>query len=134
MLLSASDKAQLFTKKTPKLVKKVISNLSDPEFIPVVVLKNYEPELSYTLVTLFSMYHKEFFFPDCRKVSFLALVLKIFGEGSTAKNSHFVSLLSVVNKVFEKLSNKRLVGHLKKYVLFLISSMVLGLLNQLKIF
>ena len=39
---------------TPKMVKKVITNLdsskaSGPDCIPVVVLKNCEPELSYTL-------------------------------------------------------------------------------------
>ena len=42
---------------TPKMVKKVITNLdsskaSGPDFIPVVVLKNCEPELSYILAKL----------------------------------------------------------------------------------
>ena len=46
-------------------------------------------------------------------------VFKNFGERSAAKNYHPVSLLSVVCKVFEKL---------------LISSMALGLLDQLQIF
>ena len=40
----------------------------------------------------------------------------------------------MVSKVFEKLPNNRFVNHLKKCNLFLISSMVLGLLDQLKIF
>ena len=39
---------------TPKMVRKVVVNLdvskaSGPDFIPVVVLKNCEPELSYIL-------------------------------------------------------------------------------------
>ena len=39
---------------TPKMIKKVILNFdmskaSDPDFIPVVVLKNCQPELSYIL-------------------------------------------------------------------------------------
>ena len=43
---------------TPKIVKKVIMNLdlskaSGPDSIPVVVLKNCEPELSYILAELF---------------------------------------------------------------------------------
>ena len=43
---------------TPKMVKKVITNLdsskaSGPDCIPVVVLKNCEPELSYILAELF---------------------------------------------------------------------------------
>ena len=44
---------------TPKMVKKVIvkldlSKASGPECIPVVVLKNCEPELSYILAELFN--------------------------------------------------------------------------------
>ena len=45
---------------TPKMVKKVITNLdlsktSGPDCIPVVVLKNCEPELSYILAELFRL-------------------------------------------------------------------------------
>ena len=61
-------------------------------------------------------------------------VFKNVGERSTAKFYHLVSLLSVVSKVFEKLVNNRIVDHLEKCGLFLISSMVLGLLDQLLIF
>ena len=62
-------------------------------------------------------------------------VFKNVGERSTAKNYRPVSLLSVVSKVFEKLVNNRIVDHLEKCGLFfLISSMVLGLLDQLQIF
>ena len=99
VLSSASDKAKLFAKNfsktfnlddsgislrfvpsrtnlklhnisiTPKMVKKVITNLdsskaSGPGCIPVVVLKNYEPELSYILAELFNMCLKESCFPD----------------------------------------------------------------------
>ena len=43
---------------TPTMVKKVITNLdfsnaSGPNFIPVVILKNCEPKLSYILAELF---------------------------------------------------------------------------------
>ena len=55
-------------------------------------------------------------------------VFKNVGERSTAKNYCPVSLLSVVSKVFKKLVNNRTVVHLEKCGLFLISSMVLGLL------
>ena len=55
-------------------------------------------------------------------------------EKSTAKNYWFVSLLSVVSKVSEKLVYNKIVDHLEKCGLFLISSMVLGLLSQLEIF
>ena len=107
---------------TPKMVKKVITNLdsskaSGPDCIPVVVLKNCEPELSHILPELFNMCLKESCFPDCRKVSSVVFVFKNVGEG-LAKNYLPVSLLSVVSKVFEKLVNNRIVDHLEKCGLF----------------
>ena len=55
---------------SPMIVKKVITNLeslkaSGPDCIPVVVLKNCEPELSCILAELFNMCLKESYFPDC---------------------------------------------------------------------
>ena len=47
---------------------------------------------------------------------------------------HPVSLLSVVSKDFEELVNNRIVDHLQKCGLFLIASVVLGLLDQLQTF
>ena len=98
------------------MVKKVItkhdsSEVSGPDCIPVVVLKNCEPELSYTPPKLFNMCLEESCFLDYWKVSLAVLV----GERSTAKNCHSVSLRSVVSKVFEKLVNNRIVDHLEKY-------------------
>ena len=153
MLSSASDKAKLFAKNfsknsnlddsgislpvfpsrtnlklhnisiTPKMVKKVITNLdsskaSGPDCIPVVVLKNCEPELSYILAKLFNKCLKESCFPDCWKVSSVVTVFKNVGERSTAKNYRPVSLLPVASKVFEKLVNNRIVDHLEKCGLF----------------
>ena len=105
------------------MVKKVIRNLdsskaSGPDCIPVVVLKNCEPEFSYVLAKLFNKCLKESYFPDCWKVSLVVLVFKNNGERSTAKNYRPVSLLSVVSKVFEKLVNNRSVDHLEKCGLF----------------
>ena len=119
---------------TPKMVRKVVMNLdlskaSGPDCIPVVVLKNCEPELSYILAELFSKCLKESCFPDRWKVLSVVPVFKNVGERSTAKNYCPVSLLSVVSKVFEKLVNNRIVDHLEKCGFFLISSMLLGLLN-----
>ena len=59
---------------TPKMVKKVITNLdasqaSGSDCIPVMVLKNREPELSYILAEFFNMCQKESCFPDCWKVT-----------------------------------------------------------------
>ena len=105
---------------TPKMVKKVITNLdlskaSGPDCIPVVVLKNCEPELSYILAELFNKCLKESCFPHYWKISLVVPIFKNVGR-PTAKNYHPVSLLSVVSKVFEKLN--RVVDHPGKCYLF----------------
>ena len=105
------------------MVRKVVMNLdlskaSGPDCIPVVVLKNCEPELSYILAELFNKCLKESCFPDCWKVSSMVPVFKNVGERSTAKSYCPVSLLSVVSKVSEKLENTRIVDHLEKGGLF----------------
>ena len=121
VLSSASDKAKLFAKSfsnnsncddsgiplrvfpsktnlklhnisiTPKMVKKVITNLdsskvSGPDCIPVVALKNCEPELSYILAELFNKCLKESCFPACWKVLLVVPVVKNVGERPTAKS------------------------------------------------
>ena len=120
------------------MVKKVIMTLhlskaSGPDCIPVVDLKNCEPELSFILAELFFSCNKVSCFVGYWKVSSMAPVFKNAGERSTAKNYHPVSLLSVVSEVFEKLVNNTIVDHLEECGLFLISIMILGPLNQLQI-
>ena len=75
-------------------------------------------------------------FPNCLKFSLVVSVpvFKNVGERSTGKNYCLVSLLSVFSKVFEKLVNNRIVDHLEKCGLFLISIMALDLRDQLQIF
>ena len=124
---------------SPKMVKKIITNLdsskaSGPDCIPLVVLKNCESGLLYVLAELFNMCLKESCFPDCWKVSSVVPVFKNVGERSTVKNYQPVSLLSVFSKVFEELINNRIVDHPRNMAFFLISSMVLGLLDLLQIF
>ena len=108
---------------TPKIVRKVVMNLdlskaSGPDCIPVVVLKNCGPELSYILAELFNRCLKGSCFLDCWKVSSVAAVFKNVGERSTAKNYLPVSVLSVVSKVFGKLVNNSIVDHVEKCGLF----------------
>ena len=79
------------------MVKKVITNLdlsktSGSHFIPAVVPKNSEPELSYILGELFNKCLKESCFPECWKVSWVFPVFKNVGESSTAKSYCPVSL------------------------------------------
>ena len=105
------------------MVRKVVMNpdlskASGPDCIPVVVLKNCEPEVSYILAELFNKCLKESCFPDCWEVSSVVPVFKNVGERSTAKNYRPVSVLSVVSKVFEKLVHNRIVDHLEKCGLF----------------
>ena len=122
-----------------KIVKKVIRNLdsskaSGPDCIPVAVLKNCEPELLCILSDFFNVFLNESCFPNCWKVSSVVPLIKNVGESCTAKNYCPVSLLSVASKVFGKLVNSRIVDHLKKCGLFVISNMILGLLDELQIF
>ena len=73
------------------MVKKVILNIdsskaSGPDSIPVVVLRNRDPKLSYIQAELFKMCLKKSCFPDCWKASSAVPVFKNVGERSAAKN------------------------------------------------
>ena len=153
LLLSASDKANLFTENffknsnlddpgislpaflsrtnlklhnisvTPTIVKKIsmkldLSKVSGHECIPVVVLKNCQPELSYILTEFFNKCLKESCFPDCWKVSSVVPVFKNVEERSTAKINYPNSLFSMVSKVLKNLVNNRIVDNLEKCDLF----------------
>ena len=110
------------------------SKTSGPDCIPVVVLKNCGSELSYILAGLFNMCFNESCFPDCWKVSSVVPVFKNVGEMPAAKKYHLVSLLSVVRK---SLKNFQMIGLLTSWrnmTYFLISIMVLDLLDKLQIF
>ena len=85
------------------MIKKFIVNLnlsktSGPDCILVMVLENYEPELSYILVELFNKHLKESCFPDCWKLS---LMVSVFNVGKALQQEDYcpVSLFSVVSKV-----------------------------------
>ena len=89
-----------------------LSKASGPDCIPVVVLKNCEPELSYISAEPFHRRLKESCFLDCWKVLSVVPVFKNVGERSTAKND------CPVSKVLEKLLNNRIVDHVEKCGLF----------------
>ena len=95
-----------------------MSKTSSPDCIPVLVLKNCEPEPSYILIELFNKCLKGSCFLDCWKVSLVVPVFKNVGERSTAKNYCPVSLLSVVSKVFENFLNNSILDQLEKCGLF----------------
>ena len=100
------------------MVTKVLMNLDlskapSHDYIPVWVLKKYEPEFSDILAELFSKCLMESCFPDYWKDSSVVPVFKNLGERSTTKNYCPVSLLSVDSRVFEKLVNNRIVDYLE---------------------
>ena len=63
-----------------------LTKASGPDFVPVVVLKNCDPELSYILAKFFSKCLNESCFPNYWKVSSVVPVFKNVGERSTAEN------------------------------------------------
>ena len=116
---------------TLKMFEKVIAKLDSSDvpghdWIPVVVLKNCEPELSYILADLFNKYLKE--------VSSVVPVLENVWERTIAKNYCPVSLRSLVSEVLEKLVHKRIVDHLDKCGPFSDVQYGLSLFKQLQIF
>ena len=72
------------------MVKKVVTNLDLSkgfDCIPVVVLKNWDPELSFILTVFFNMCLKESFFPDSWEVSSVVPVFKNVVEKCTPKTT-----------------------------------------------
>ena len=111
---------------TAKMIKKVIMNLylsnaCSPDCIPVLVLKNFELNSSISdwrslVFQIVGMFHG------------WSLYLKMLGERSTAKNYHLLVFF-----LWLVLVNNRNVVHLRN-VFFLISNVILGLLDQLHVF
>ena len=66
--------------------------MSGPDCIPVVVLKNCEPELSYVLADSFSMCLKGSCFPDSWKVSPVIPVFKNVGKSARLKTTVLLNL------------------------------------------
>ena len=84
----------------------------------MVVVRNYEPKLSYMLAELLNKFRKQSCFPDSWKLSSLVPVYKNVGERSIAKNYDPVSVLFVVSKVLEKLVNNVICDHLERLSFF----------------
>ena len=91
---------------TPKMVKKVITNLesskiSGSDCIPVVVLKNCEPELSYILHELFKKsVLRSLVFQIVRKSHRWSVYLRMFGKGLQLKaTALLVFFLWLVNSL-----------------------------------
>ena len=75
---------------TPKIVQKVITNLdsskaSGPDCIPVVVLKDCEPELSYIPAKLFNFCLKDLVFQIVGRTHWWSLYLRMLAKGLLLK-------------------------------------------------
>ena len=73
------------------MVKNAITNLdsskvSGPDCIPVVVLKNCEPELPYILAEIFNMCLKKSCFPDLLLLKTTALLVSFLCLVKSLKN------------------------------------------------
>ena len=95
-----------------------MAKITDTNCIPLVVLRNSESELSYTLAVLFNMCLKESCNSDCWKILSVVLVFRNVGERSAAKNYYRVGLFSAVSNIFEKLVINSLVDRPNKFALF----------------
>ena len=107
-----------------------LSKASGSDCIPAVVLKQRQPELSYTLSELFNKCQKESCFPECWKVSSVVPVFKNVGERPEAKAYHPVSLYPRLLTGFGMLvlfTNVSLVEFQVRYLaLFLLFSIIDG--------
>ena len=88
-----------------------LSKSSGLDCITLVVLNNFESELSFILAELVTKCLKG---PVFQIVSLVVPVFKNVGERSKAKNYCPVSLLSVFSKVFEEHVNNRIIDYLEK--------------------
>ena len=70
----------------------ILSKASGSDYIPVMVLKNCESELSYILAELFNMFVKKSCFPNCWKVSSVVPVLKDVEKGLQVKTTALLVL------------------------------------------
>ena len=102
-----------------KMVKKVITNLdlskaSGSDCIPVVVLKNYEPELSYILAELFFKCFRSLVFQIIGRFHRLSLYLRMLGKGPQLKTGiMLVFFLCLVKSLKNLLIIYRIADHLE---------------------
>ena len=96
----------------PKMVKKFIMNLdwsnaSSPDCVPVVVLQNCEPELSYILAGLFSKCLKSLVLQIVRRFYRWSMYLRMLGKGLQLKTA---TLLVFFLWLVKSLKNLKIIG------------------------
>ena len=105
---------------TPEEVIKVINSLSlskssGPNSIPVRILKLLKHDISIPLSMLINMSFETGIFPCTLKVSKVIPVYKNKGSPLEVGNYRPISLLSNIEKIYEKLIYSRLIGFLNEF-------------------
>ena len=95
-----------------------LSKVSGLDCIPVVVLTNYEPELSYILAEFFNMCLKKSCFLIVGRSHWWALYLRMLRKGLQLKTTTLLVFFWSLVKSFKKLVNNSLLDHLEKCGLF----------------
>ena len=98
-----------------------------PDQVPVVVLKNFSPEISPILEKLFNRCVKEKCVPSSWKVSSVCPIFKNSGERSSPSQYRPINLLSVISKIIESILNRHILNHLSKNNLLAVGSMAFDL-------
>lgn len=107
--ISVREVSRLSKKLDPK-------NATVPDKIPVVILRNFKPELSQE--KLFNRRLKDKSLPSLWKVPSLYQIFKNVGVRSSLSQYRRISLLSSISKISEAIINKKVVTHLEKNKLF----------------
>ena len=95
-----------------------LSKASGPDCIPVVVLKNYEPEISYILAELSISVLRSLVFQILGRVHQWSLYLRMLGKGLQLKTTALLIFSLWLVKYLKKLVNNRFANHLEKCGLF----------------
>jgi len=105
---------------TPDEVVKIISSFSaskssGPNSIPVRILKLLKHDISNPITTLINKSFEEGIFPSALKVSKVVPVFKNKGSPLEVSNYRPISLLSNIEKIFEKTMQTRIMDFLNQF-------------------
>ena len=111
------QKSLFFTPATSDEVKTIISNFKNKKSsinsVPAKLLKYLAPSISHFIANIFNHSFHSGQYPDCLKIARVVPIYK-GGAKDDPKNYRPVSILTNINKVFEKLIHKRINSFLEQ--------------------